>query len=183
MKQMIIGTPNQKQMLFISGKLNDKWIRYSYDPTHRLWHSSATERVTGYLRFSDATLEVTRKGDCSVLKTMYNGIPSEYGTEYISALEPVWSWESTDISYRTPDKKYLRRLTIDSSCDTEAEIYISYDGNEPIHICSSPPHTRTSRRIHIFPRRCDRFRVIMEGRGKMILYSVTKDTEEASEDG
>ena len=171
-------------ILFICGELRGEWVRFSYDTVHRIWHSCPTDPVTTYLRFPDATLEVSKNGNDCVLTTMYNGIPSGYGSkDYISSLEPVWSWESNDISYSTPDKKYLRRLSIDSSCDGESEIYISYDGDTPVHICSVPPHTRTSRRIHIFPRRCDHFRVICSGRGKMILYSVTKDVEEASENG
>ena len=170
------------EILYVSGLVEDKPVQYIYDIKRHIWHRAETDRIIGCVSYPDATLAVSFDGRIASLITLDKGIPYKY--ELIGARELTrdWSWETGDISYST-DKKYLRKLSLDTSCDEDSRLYISYDGEDFTEIGRFGPHIRGSNRITVFPRRCDYFRLRMEGSGAMTLYALTKETEEVRENG
>ncbi len=164
-------------MLYLSALKEDMPIQYTYDIKRRIWHRADTERVIGCIKYPDASLAACYDGEKATLVTLDRGIPRDYPLTGATALDNEWYWETGDISYST-DKKYLRKLSLDTSCEGESRLYISYDGEDFIEAGSFSPHTRGSRRITVFPRRCDYFRLRMEGKGDMMLYAITRETEE-----
>ncbi len=169
-------------ILYLSALREDKSVQYTYDIKRRIWHRADTERVIGFIKYPDAALAVCYNGKKASLVTLDRGIPRDYILTGAREIKYDWYWETGEISYST-DKKYLRKLTLDTSCEGESRLYISYDGDDFIETGSFPSHSRGSLRITVFPRRCDYFRLRMEGEGDMMLYAITRETEEVSENG
>ncbi len=170
-------------ILYVSGNIDGNPVQYSYDIRRRIWHRSGDERVTGYVRYSDATLQICDNEGVSGICTLGGRIPRSYRLTGAEVKEKEWHWETGDITYNTPDKKYIRKLSLDTKCSGPSDVYVSYDGGVFRHIGHFPPHERGTGRIYVFPRRCDHFRIRMTGEGEMMLYAFTKDVEEAREDG
>ncbi|MBR4880898.1 MAG: hypothetical protein IKU19_03130, partial [Clostridia bacterium] len=169
-------------LLYLSALREGSAVQYIYDIKHRVWHKGSAERVVGAIRYPDATLAVCYDGRNASLVTLGRGIPRDYDLVGASEKEKGWYWETGDISYST-DKKYLRRLSLDTSCSEESRLYISYDGEDFLEAGCFCPHTRGSMRITVHPRRCDYFRLRMEGEGDMTLYAIYQETEEVKENG
>lgn len=169
-------------MLYLSALKEDEPVQYNYDIKRRIWHRADTEKVVGYIRYPDAALAVCYDGQKASIVTLDSTIPRDYPLNGAKELDRAWYWETGDISYST-DKKYLRKLSLDTSCTGESRLYISYDGEDFIEAGSFAPHKRGSRKITVFPKRCDYFRLKMEGDGDMMLYAVTHETEEISNNG
>ncbi len=169
-------------ILYLSAMKEEKPIQYTYDIKRRIWHKCDTGRVVGCIGYPDATLAVCYDGEKAAIVTLDRGIPRDYPLTGVRELGSPWYWETGDISYST-DKKYLRKLALDTSCSADSRLYISYDGEDFIEAGRFEPHKRGSRRITVFPKRCDYFRLRMEGDGDMTLYAVTRETEEVRENG
>ena len=169
-------------LLYLSALRDGGAVQYTYDIKRRIWHRTSSERVIGYIKYPDAAIAVCYDGARASFVTLDAGIPRDHVSERVSEKEKDWYWETGDISY-SADKKYLRKLTLDTSCEGESRLYITYDGEETVEAGHFSPHTRGSMRITVFPRRCDHFRLRMEGRGEMMLYAVTRETEEVNENG
>ncbi len=170
-------------MLYVCGEKEGKEVSYVYDTKQDVWHRCSGERVIAFLGYPDALLKVIQKGEESLITTVTDAIPLEYELKGAALKKKSWMWESVDISYGTTDKKYVRRISLDMLCDEASQLYISYDGGTFVHIGHFPPHPRGSRRVYIYPKRCSVFRLRMEGEGRMTLHNITKDVEEASENG
>ena len=169
-------------MLYASATLDGKSVQYIYDIKHSLWHRAETDPVTGYIPYPDATLSVCCEGGRAYLTTLGNSIPRDYPLVGVTEKEYSWYWESGDISYST-DKKYLRRLSIDTECSGVCRLLVSYDGGRFCEAGSFAPHIRGSKRIKLSPKRCEGFRIRMEGKGEMTLYAIEREVEEVSENG
>lgn len=169
--------------LYVCGKRDDENICYVYDTAREIWHRRSSYRIIGFLTYPDTALQVVHDGSFSTLYTTTENIPVDYELNGARLADQIWFWESTDISFGTADKKYVRRISVDAECDGISELFISYDGGKFIRIGRLTPHRRGGRKFSVFPRRCDSFRLRMEGKGKMKLYGITKETEEVSENG
>ena len=166
-------------MLYLSALKEDEPVQYTYDIKHRIWHRSDTERVVGCIKYPDAALSVCYDGEKASIITLDRGIPADYPLVGAEELCKEWHWETGDISY-CEDKKYLRKISLDTSCTGECRLYVSYDGEDFCELGCFSPHQRGTRKITVFPKRCDYFRLRMEGEGEMTLYAVTRETEEVN---
>ncbi len=181
LRSAVLG--GEGNILFVAGRAGEQYVRYTYDTVHGIWHRLEGDRVCGYLRYPEATLEAVHEGESAFLRTLYKGIPQDYDLVGAEAQYVKWSWESSDISYGTAECKYVRRISLDFESEGPSDLYISYNGNgfEPAgHFHAKPRGTRD---VYIFPKRCDHFRLRMEGKGRMTLYTLTKEIEEARENG
>ncbi|MBR6513326.1 MAG: hypothetical protein IKT46_00690 [Clostridia bacterium] len=169
-------------ILYLSALCEDKPVQYTYDIAHRIWHKCSTDRVVGYIRYPDAVLAVCHDGQRARFVTLDRGIARDYDLTGAKEEKMQWCWETGDISYST-DKKYLRKLSLDTASSGNSRLYISYDGGCFCEIGSFAPHKRGSTRITVFPQRCDYFRIRMEGDEEMTLYAVTQEIEEVKENG
>lgn len=170
-------------MLYLCGEKDAESISYVYDVNRGVWHRCSGERVIAFLSYPDAPLKVVQRGEESVITTVTDVIPLDYELTGAALQKKSWMWESVDISHGTTDKKYVRRISLDMLCDEPSELYISYDGGAFHHIGHFPPHPRGSRKVYIYPMRCSVFRLRMEGEGRMKLHNITKEVEEAPENG
>jgi hypothetical protein len=83
-----------------------------------------------------------------------------------------------------PDNKYITRLNVRMalSLGTRVRFLIQYDsmgGWE--HLFSMSGENMKSFTVPIRPRRCDHFRLRMEGSGEARIYSIAKTIEQGSD--
>ena len=99
--------------------------------------------------------------------------------------EPVsWMAETGVMGLDSPDNKYISKLTIRLSMDPGSgmDVYIDYDSEDVWHqVCSIVCNTLRSYTVPICLRRCDHFRLRLEGEGDVRLFSVTKTVESGSD--
>lgn len=103
--------------------------------------------------------------------------------------EHISSWEAVtgNIGYQTPNNKYISKINI--SCkplDETAEMTISviYDNSGGKIVAGTIRPSKYGNRgfnFTLIPKRCDHFQVMLEGKGKVVIYSITKTIEEGSD--
>lgn len=95
-----------------------------------------------------------------------------------------WYAETGNIGLFYVDKKYITRISIRLSMELGAnvDVYIQYDSNgewiRKMSIVSNKLKTTT---LPIRPQRCDHFKIRIEGRGKVNIYSISKTLEQGSD--
>jgi hypothetical protein len=155
----------------ISGESN----LFVYDTSKGLWHKEDNLAVKKF---------------CSCRNELYcipqysNDIKTMFGSGTIDTSPINWMAETGIIGMYSPDKKYISRINIRMSLDTGAsvKIYIQYDsmGNwEPVFFMTSTSLHSFS--IPIRPKRCDHFRIRIEGDGDAKIFSISKTLEQGSD--
>ena len=95
-----------------------------------------------------------------------------------------WMVESGIIYMGMPDMKYLTRLLLRMSMEMGGRFRISiqYDSFGPWEMVFAGARTSIrSFSLPIRPRRCDHFRLRIEGTGDARIYSITKTIEQGSD--
>ena len=92
--------------------------------------------------------------------------------------------ESGLMGMSMPDMKYISKLLIRMSLEVGAEVSVSiqYDSMgdwEPVCMMTSTSLRTFS--VPVRPRRCDHFRIRIEGEGEGRIYSITKTIEQGSD--
>lgn len=169
--------------LFVSGEYNGSSLHYVYDTKLNVWHKYSRGHTYGYLRYPDATLEFCESSGKIGAFSLYKGIPYAVDSSDSVLQENDWCWESGDIFYNTPSRKYVGKISLDTECSEYSELFISYNGGVFKKIGHFPPHKRGSCDITLFAERCDHFRIKMKGKGSFALYNITSEVEEAKENG
>ena len=102
--------------------------------------------------------------------------------------DPIeWMVETGEIGMEMPDQKYVSRLVIRMSLvnGASASFYISYDSDDSEgkwkKLFDMSAHRLRSFEVPIRPRRCDHFRVRIEGAGDGKIYSIAKTIEQGSD--
>lgn len=95
-----------------------------------------------------------------------------------------WMVQTGIIGTDMPDMKYISRLTVRMSLELGARVrflaqYNSMSGWEPLGTISGTNMRSFS--IPIRPKRCDHFRLRIEGTGDAKIYSITKTIEQGSD--
>ena len=95
--------------------------------------------------------------------------------------EPVeWYVTTGTLSADSPDSKYINRLDIRMQLDGTARAFVEYDSNENwVHLGTVNGQGLKSFTFPILPRRCDHFRLKLQGKGKVKIFSITKSVKGA----
>ena len=98
------------------------------------------------------------------------------GPEGAERLEMPWYAQTGDFQWLAMDKKHVKRLSVKLSLQAGAsfQAQVQYDSSgvwETILAMQSPAG-RVQRNLPILPRRCDHFRLRLEGRGPVKLQSL-----------
>ena len=83
-----------------------------------------------------------------------------------------------------PDMKYISRLLVRMSLEVGADVEISiqYDSmGDWEQVCNMTVTSLRSFAVPVRPRRCDHFRLRIEGEGEGRIYSITKTIEQGSD--
>ncbi len=169
----VAGGINNKY--YISMKdTNNEYHLFVYDTQKRMWHREDNTQVKEFCNCN---------GELYYIDTN-NKIKTVFGS-FIKDTEPVkWMAETGVIGTEYPDKKYVSRLLIRMSLEVGAYVsfYIQYDSqDEWIHVSDMTGTNLRSFSVPIRPKRCDHFRVRIEGEGNAKIFSVVKTLEQGSD--
>ena len=151
---------------------------FVYDTEKGLWHKEDNIRVDGFC--SDGRCLYAIEHDTKRIITLCGHV---HGFEPKEDKFP-WMVESGIIGMSTPDMKYISKLVIRMSLELGASVSISiqYDSmGDWEQVCSMTSTSLRSFSIPIRPRRCDHFRIRIEGEGDGRIYSITKTIEQGSD--
>ena len=149
------------------------WNLFVHDTAKGMWHKEDNLKAEAF---------------CSCRGEMYaiNGsqIIALQGTGDIHEQSVQWMAQTGPMGTESPDMKYISKLTIRMSLaiGTTVRFLVQYDsigGWE--HIGTMTGKSLRSFSVPIQPRRCDHFRLRIEGEGDARIYSITKTIEQGSD--
>lgn len=151
-----------------------KWHLFVYDASTDMWHREDNTHAKAF---------------CSCRGEMYfidsdNTIKTVLGTGEKETSPVKWMVETGVIGMNMPDKKYISRLVARMSLEmgARAMFFIQYDScGDYEHLFAMSGTSLKSFTVPIRPRRCDHFRLRIEGVGDMKMYSITKTIEQGSD--
>lgn len=152
-----------------------EWNLFVYDSAKGMWHKEDDTHVQSFCSCRDELYFID--ADTKVIKTMYSSKDSDE-----KAVE--WMAESGVIGTSSPDKKYVSRITVRMSLDigTSVSFFAQYDSaGEWVHLCTMTGTSLRTFSVPIRPKRCDHFRLRIEGEGDCKIYSISKTVEEGSD--
>lgn len=158
---------------------------FIYDTKSGIWHrSQIPQQIVEYCAHGDELYFRTNPAVGGFIGTTFSQ-PANADDESGYAEKCVfWHAESGMIGLYTEDKKYLVSLNVRIKLEngTKVRFYVEYDSSG----YWQPINSMIGRGIQIInmpiiPRRCDHFRIRIEGEGAATLFSICKTTEEGTE--
>ena len=148
---------------------------FVYDTAKGMWHKEDNLRADAFCSCRDE-LFCMEHGTNKIITMLGSGTQDTKAVDWMVQTGPLGTDE--------PDMKYISRLVLRMSLDigTRVRFFIQYDsigGWEPIGMMSGTSLRSFS--IPIRPRRCDHFRLRIEGTGDARIYSETKTIERGSD--
>ena len=152
-----------------------KYNLFVYDTAKGMWHKEDDLRADCF---------------CSCREELYcidhnsKKIITMFGSGTADTNQVAWMAQTGIIGTDMPDMKYISRLIIRMSMEIGAKVrflvqYDSMGGWEQIGAMSSTSLRSVS--VPIKPRRCDHFRLRIEGTGEARIYSITQTVEQGSD--
>ena len=148
---------------------------FVYDTAKGMWHKEDSLWVDGF---------------CSYMNELY---AIDHSTKHIITMlgsgendgkRVPWMVETGLVGMSFPDMKYISRLIIRMSLEVGAkvEVSIQYDSiGDWEQVCKMTVTSLRSFAVPVRPRRCDHFRIRIEGEGQGKIYSITKTIEQGSD--
>ena len=152
-----------------------KWNLFVFDTAKGMWHREDDVRVQSFCSCRDELYFID--ADKGTIKTVYSSADTDE-----KAVK--WMAESGVIGTSSPDKKYVSRITVRMSLDIGARVsfFAQYDSaGEWEHLCTMSGTSLRSFSVPIRPKRCDHFRLRIDGEGDGKIYSISKTIEEGSD--
>ena len=148
---------------------------FVYDTGKGMWHKEDNIHVDTFCSFLGEIYAIDH--DTKHIVTMFGS-----GTQ--DDVKVPWMVETGLMGMSMPDMKYISRLLIRMALEVGAKVDISiqYDSMgdwEPV--CQMTVTSLRSFAVPIRPRRCDHFRIRIEGVGSGKIYSITKTIEQGSD--
>lgn len=152
-----------------------KWHLFVYDTAKRMWHR---EDNTHAMSFAGG------QSDLYFIDASDKRIRTILGSHEKDGDRVKWYAETGMIGASYPDRKYVSRMDIRMSLDAGSRMsvsiqYDSFGGFQ--HLFSMTGTTTQSFSIPVRPRRCDHFRIRIEGVGDAKIYSICKTLEQGSD--
>lgn len=148
---------------------------FIFDTAKGMWHKEDNLHVDCFCSFMNEMYAIDH--DTKHIITMLGS-----GTK--DSKKVPWMVETGLVGMSMPDMKYISRLLVRMSLEVGAkvEVSIQYDsvGNWE-QVCQMTVTSLRSFAVPIRPRRCDHFRIRIEGEGHGKIYSITKTIEQGSD--
>ena len=161
---------------YISMKSTDGvYHLFIYDTAKGMWHKEDDLRADCF---------------CSFMSEMYcidhdsKHIITLLGSGTKSADKVPWMVETGLVGMSLPDMKYISRLLMRMSLEigAQVEVSIQYDSvGDWEKVCQMTVTSLRSFSVPVRLRRCDHFRIRIEGEGEGRIYSITKTIEQGSD--
>ena len=162
---------------YISMKdLSGTYHLFVYDTTKGMWHREDNLQVDFFCPCRN-DIYYAEHNNPKAIKTLFGS--------GVQDTEPVrWMAETGVIGCSSPDKKYVSRLNVRMSLDigTVVNFFVQYDScGEWEHMFIMHGTNLSSFSVPVRPKRCDHFRMRIEGEGDAKIYSITKVVEQGSD--
>ena len=160
---------------YISMKTVKRPNLFVYDTAKGMWHKEDYLRVDAFCSYGGEIYAIDRAAG-NIITLLGSGTESEENVP--------WMVESGLIGMNMPDMKYISKLVFRMSLEEEARasISIEYDSDNDWEIVwAGASNSLRSFSVPIRPRRCDHFRLRIEGEGEARIYSITKTIEQGSD--
>lgn len=182
-----VGGSDGKRYFVSMEDQDGRWHLFVYDTSRGLWHREDTLEAVGFgwngeLYFLDARGTLWIDGTA---RTVPEGCAREdavaWSAEWADFYESSGSSSSSiPIAQEKGIGKLLIRLELDEDAEVDVLIQFDSDGEwRPVKTLEA--HVKRSWYLPIVPRRCDHFRVRLEGRGGCRVYSLTREVYTGSE--
>ena len=147
---------------------------FVYDTAKGMWHKEDDLQAVVF---------------CSCRGEMYcidkkKRIVTMHGSGTADEKSVKWMAQTGAIGTAMPDMKYVSRITLRMALElgTRVRFYIQYDSlGTWEHIYTTSGISLRSFSVPIRPKRCDHFRLRIEGEGDAKIYSITKTIEQGSD--
>lgn len=173
--QAVAGAHGNKYYISMMEDSTGEYVLMVYDTARGMWHREDGTRALAWCSCRNE-LYCIDCADGKIKTVLGSGEPES---------EPVhWMAETGAMGLDSPDNQYISKLTVRLSMDPDAsmDVYIDYD-SEGVwrQVCSLVCTSLRSYTVPIRLRRCDHFRLRLEGEGDVRLFSVTKTVEDGSD--
>ena len=169
------GSHNNKYYLSMRSEKDGNWHLFVFDTALNLWHREDNTRVDAFCS-CDGELYYIDHEDKQI-KTILGSGTQEAG-------KISWYAESGVIGASMPDTKYISGIVVRMSLTIGAKVkfYAQYDScGEWETLATVDGKNLRSFSLPIRPKRCDHFRLRIEGMGEAKIYSITKTIEQGSD--
>ena len=165
----VAGVSGNKYVMYCEN--GEKGYIFTYDTKTGIWHRETAP--------DSAVVDMTVcDGKLYMISDTIDVHDDESGNESVPFM-----FESGDIGFSTPDKKYISRIDLRLSLEFGARMrfWMQYDSDGnwiesgTLHGMDMIPKPIS---LPILPRRCDHFRIKVTGIGKFNLYAITKILEQ-----
>lgn len=148
---------------------------FVYDTAKDMWHKEDNLHVDCFCSYMNEMYGVDHNSK-HIITMLGSGTQNEQRVP--------WMVETGLLGMSLPDMKYISRLLIRMSLEVGANVDVSvqYDSIgdwEPV--CQMTVTSLRSFAVPVRPRRCDHFRIRIEGEGVGRIYSITKTIEQGSD--
>ena len=153
----------------------NKFELFVVDAEKGMWHKEDEIQVKMFCPVDEEIYYICNNDNS--IKTMFGS-----GTKDTAPIK--WMAETGILGCSSPDKKYISRLSVRLSMDIGARVLFSiqYDSSgDWEYVCSLQGHNLRTMTLPIRPKRCDHFRLRIEGEGNAKIFSITKITEQGSD--
>lgn len=145
-----------------------------YDSRRNIWHKENDENIIKLCSVDDNVYYITEGRD----------IKSFFGNPAANTPSVKWFFESGMYGLSEIDSKYITRLNIRLALGRGAHMIVSicYNNSNIWHrLCNVVRKDLNPFTLPIKPNRCDHFRLRFEGEGDVMIYSISKTTEQGSD--
>lgn len=174
----VAGSWRNKYYISMKSEKDGQWHLFVFDSIKGMWHREDNSHVQGFA-VSNGHLYFIDKDSSVVYKC-------DGGSEKVD-----WMVETGMMGTLTPsskgknlDHKYISRLNVRMKLDygSRAIFYIQYDSSgEWLHVASLEGTGSQTFNIPLCPKRCDHFKLKIEGEGKASIIALTKTIEQGGE--
>lgn len=148
---------------------------FVYDTAKGIWHKEKDFEVKAFCPVDDEIYYITSDG--TTIGAMFGSVGRDD--------TPVkWMAETGVLGCSSPDKKYISRISVRLAMELGSRVVFSiqYDSTgEWETVCTCTGHNLRTFTLPIRPKRCDHFRLRIEGTGNAKIFSICKTMEQGSE--
>lgn len=156
--------------------VKEKSHLFVFDTVKGMWHKEDNTKAVSFC---------TTRGELFYIDGVDKKIKTVMGSHHSEEKKDIeWMAETGVIGTENPDKKYISRIDVRMSLDTDSEVrfFIQYDSiGEWLPLYTMRCKSLRSFTVPIRPHRCDHLRLRIEGNGEAKIYSIAKTTEQGSE--
>ncbi|MBQ6678172.1 MAG: hypothetical protein IJM71_09005 [Clostridia bacterium] len=150
----------------------DEWYLFTYDISRRFWLKENGVHVRAFCTAGD-----------ELYMAEPSGIKTLNGSGTLDPYPVNWYAETGDLGLNSPDRKYVSRLTLrlKLAVGTWVKIWLKYDDVEWEWVGTCAGHKLDTFSLPVSVKRCDHFRLKLEGCGDAQIYSITRTVEGGSD--